>query len=251
MPVVRPDINGKLVTRHVIADPMVESAVRLPAPMATPRLMGEKEYARRIADHLVTAKDDADRPWRTSVAEQKRILAEAYEQSISLHELQRLHDRMLGFNKVEHAIFEHQVLSMFDEFVRGEVNSVGRDQIFHGILDSADMFAMFYPVAFGSDHIFKPSRGALWMADRMDVDPRSSSEAEREIYRFLLFKEIIGDESYLDVLEVHRKSQWFAENESLIFSHAKEIMTRKGAGLDWLTELTNPESAPSLSEGTL
>jgi hypothetical protein len=54
----------------------------------------------------------------------------------------------------------------------------------------------------------------------------------------------------MDVMETHEKAYWFSDNEHLLFPHADAIMKRHG-DWEWMNELVNPDTAPSLSEGTL
>lgn len=250
-PVIRPDINGKLVTRHVIADKSVDSATKLPMPVSGPRLMGGKEYARRIAQELVReSADQSPASWVPTTQQRQESLAREYEDSLGAYQLKELYDRMNYFTDEEKAIFEYQVPSLFKDFIIRSVEQDDRERIFHGVLKNADLFAAFHPVAFGSEHLLKSGQSAIREAKALDIDPRSSSEAEQKLYRFLLFKGIVKNESFMDVMELHENAYWFADNERFLFPHAAAIRERCG-DWEWMHELIAPDTAPSLSEGTL
>lgn len=242
MPVIRPDINGKMVTRHVIADNNGASSAHIPAPAATPRLLGSKEYARRIADALMSEEDDNGRL--------KEVISEVYEEGLSLHALRELHERLPDFSVQEKSVLREQSYSLFNYLIQAYADEEHTEKVFYGVAGSLDTIGAFATDR-GPLFVYECIEAALREADEMGIDPRSSSDYERSVYRFLFFKEVIGDyPRVMQPMEIYEKSVWFAENKDRLFPHADRIMT-SNVDWEWMKELANPDNAASLSEGTL
>lgn len=213
--------------------------------------MGEKEYARRIAQELVREPiDHTVRPWALTRDQRETSLASFYGESLAIYELKELYDRMNYFTDQEKDMFEDQVPALLNDMIVQSVEQDDREKIFYGTLTNTDLFTTFRPVSFGSEYLLQSGQSAVREARALGIDPRSGSEAERKLYRFLLYKGLVKDDSFMDVMETHERAYWFAENELLLFPHADAIRKRCG-DWEWMKELVNPDAAPSLSEGTL
>lgn len=245
--VVKADKNGKLVTRHVIEDKASGHDHKSAMPLAAPRLVASKEYSRRIAQGLVRIKDGSFTS--NSLEELRSRLAAEYEEALDVHSLRELSEKVSEFTEAEKDVFEYQMPALFSTFITLQVDRSKRKTIFSGVLNNVDLFTTFYPIAFGGGHLMNTGdyacRHAQWSGQTID-----DSEAGRRLHRFLLFKGIINEGHPIEEDELLENVEWFHENQQLLLSQAEAVQRREG-DWEWMRELTRPDTAPSLSEGTL
>jgi hypothetical protein len=244
VPVIRPDINGKLVTRHVIADKGTGSRVTIPAPAGTHQVLGVKEYARRIAEALAPEGSDSHAYQRT--------LTDIFQQEMGLESLKELHDRLPRLTTDEKLVLSKQSMTLFNNLTLDYADGEQTEKMFHNILESLDIIEAFSDAHYGNA-VYKASRRVMEQTDEMGMNSLSSSSSEwqRNVCRFLMFSQLIGDNRRMDHEELSDKVWWFAESTERLFPHAARILANDRVDWDWMKELANPDTATGLSEGTL
>jgi hypothetical protein len=207
-------------------------------------VLGVKEYARRIADVLVAGVYEDP--------SYQRMIAGIYQQGLGLDSLKEVHDRLPGLSAADRHTLLGQSETLFNNLTLGYADEEQTEKVFHNVLESLDIISAFSDSYYGNG-VYNASCRVVEWTDEMGIDPRSSSSSEwqRNVCRFLMFRQLIGDHRRMDHGELSDKVWWFADSTDRLLPHAARILANEHVDWDWMKELANPDTATGLSEGTL
>lgn len=243
VPEVRPDINGKMVTRHVLPDRSSGAQLNVPPPAVdapAERNMSAAIYAYRISRFI---QSDGD-------AMRAAVIAEVLEEGLHKETLIALHDRMTGFSEPEIGFLRDHSVSLFNDLVLRGADSESREKIFWGLMESIDTIGVFYGFL-NHRNFLECSDDAIRQAERIGVDPRSTHWFERDTYRFLLIKNLLGDRFAIDPMDASEGAVWFSENRERVLASVPMLLAREVTDWKLARDITAPDTPSGLSGGIL
>lgn len=251
VPEKRVDKNGRVVTRHVLADPAAgKQTATMPPPTtaAVPAAHSVDYYAEEIANFLLEAAGDTD-------IEFARTL---YKGTLGIPPLRLIHDRMHDWSERDSDLFEETLQKVITKTIASGDTQENRDRLAVILVETMPVITRFCKLPTSSWHAMDIVYGANYAAthfaggrDGSDIISTMSQE-DRNMLRYMAF-----EYSVMNVCTSRSRdwlvdeSRWFANNMERLAAQAKTIRKRGTTNRDFLNDLIAEDTSPVLAEGTL
>jgi hypothetical protein len=251
VPEKRVDKNGRVVTRHVLADPSTGrqvSAVPPPAPASVPAATSVDYYAGEIANYLLEAAGETDIEFARSL----------YAGALDSGTLRLIHERMHDWNERDGDLFvETLQLAITKTVARGDTEE-NRNRLAVILAETLPVISAFsrHPVNahYAMDVVYGANYAATHFAGGSDGSDIVSdmTQTDREMLHWMTFEFIVMNVSTSRPRAwLQDESRWFADNMDRLALQADTIRKRGTTDREFLSELVAADKSVALAEGTL
>jgi hypothetical protein len=244
----RVDKNGRLVTRHVLADKQATSALGdAPAPLAPviPTPQTRDEYAREITDYLLEASDHFDR----------EATARLFAKDLTLHSLRLVHGRMHEFGEQDGDLF----LDALDKLILGSVEA-GDSQAelennVAALVEVMPVITKLGDPSMSSWEAISIAKGAGYGAQANYISFANRvrlPESHVRAFRYLAWEYMVTGEFRKRRMDaINKDAQWLEANIDKLSGYRDVIKERGTIDQEFLDELLVNNSVPALGDGIL
>lgn len=256
VPVVRPDINGKLVTRHVLPEAAAQSAASIPAPSVRvpsgPR--SSEEFKEAIADLIAPHYEATDISTSDDFEWVSALLKHDFDE-LSYGALMAYHRVLQTATDQEKALLANGMQELSNVVIDQFLEDDDKERVFFGALESLDLCSAFRSENMSPSAVLSKCYVAARQSARyLNVESRSWKKGyDRDRFRYLVFRELAKEHGRISNQEIDEDVEWFKRNEQTLMEnvHLLEAHTTNGiVNREWVDELT-ASPARGLNEGIL
>lgn len=244
----RVDKNGRLVTKHVIADKQGASSTSdIPIP-GTPVASGPQtrdDYAREITDYLLEASDQFDRD----------ATARLFAKDLTLYSLRLVHSRMHEFGEQDGDLF----LDALDKIILGSVeqgdSQAERENDVASLVEAMPIITKLGDPSMSSWEAINIAKGAGYGAQANYIIIANHirvPEGHVRAFRYLAWEYMVTGECRKRRMDaIKQDALWLEANMGSLSDYREVIKERGTVDQEFLDELLVNNSAPALGEGIL
>lgn len=241
------DKNGRLVTRHVLADKKTASALSdTPAPVATaPTPQTRDDYAREITDYLLEASDQFDRD----------ATARLFSKDLTLYSLRLVHSRMHEFGEQDGDLF----LDALDKLILGSVEQgdgqAERENDVASLVEVMPVITKLGNPSMSSWEAISIAKGAGYGAQANFIIIANHirvPEGHVRAFRYLAWEYMVTGECRKRRMDaIKQDALWLEANMGRLSAYREVIKERGTVDREFIDELLVKNSVPVLGEGML
>jgi hypothetical protein len=242
------DKNGRLVTRHVLADRNPARSINdapVPATPVASTPQTREEYAQEITDYLLEASDQFDRD----------ATARLFAKDLTLYSLRLVHSRMHDFSERDGDLF----LDALDKLILGSVeqgdSQAERENEVAALVEVMPVITKLGDPSMSSWEAISIAKGAGYGAQANYIIIANHirvPEGHVRAFRYLAWEYMVTGECRKRRMDaIKQDALWLEANMDSLSDYREMIKERGTVDQEFLDELLVNNSAPALGEGIL
>ena len=246
VPEKRVDKNGRVVTKHVLADPKPASSLSvIPVPgVSGKRPVSKADFGREISQFLLESAGDYD----------QSIAAMTYADNLGIRTLRLIHQRMQSLSERDSDLLEDSLNKLIGKTLNQDDSQQQRDRIVTALVEALPVITTFCSPNVPAWKAIDVTYGANYAAkhNRVRFEGSNVSEEDREIFRWMAFEHVIMNVSTSRTKEwLQDESRWFTDNWDRLAAQADTIRERGTTDREFLSTLIAEDTSAVLARGTL